>query len=206
MTTRNLLGFIFLWVAAVGNVWASNFSYSNLEINAERYILKEPSNVSTEEKSFSGLSFKVGYQWSENFFNRFELSHASNQQDAFKLSMTTASLGLGSVWALTDQVDVFALARVSHIYYEAETTSINSESKAYLGAEVGMRSWLNDMVEFNASLVYHEDYEQEKSKLDPSVTLPIGVGFWLDPRAAIQLRYIADSDFFGASLGYEYRF
>ncbi|MBE0494075.1 MAG: hypothetical protein IBX48_07000 [Thiomicrospira sp.] len=189
------------------SVMATNFSYSNLVLTGERMMFKEPTSLTAADRTINGVSLKVGYQWAPNLFTRFELAQYAYDRKKLNVEskVTAAGLGVGVAKAVTDRVDVYALVSAKQTFLEVKSTTNSSDEAVYLVGELGFRNWLTPSVEFNSAIVYSKQ-PNEKDKLDSSMHVPIGIGFWLEPNAAIHLKYLISEDFYGASLGYEVHF
>lgn len=180
------------------NSWATNFSYSSLDLEVGKFYSKS----SLDQGESSMASLKVGYELQPNLFTRFTLKGYSYDQGAVN-SLLQVGLGLGAAFAVSNTTDIFGLVELGEINLNnCGAVGLSKCHDSYVKNEVGLRHWLSSTVEWN--IAYH--YYGETDITNAVYEIPVGVSFWLDPRAALKLGYVYAKDTHGVSVGYEYSF
>ena len=179
------------------NTNATNFGYSNIEVGAERFYFKDSSNVSDG----SSLGVKLGYQFHPNLFTRLTVKRYSYSVSNSDVTPWQLALGLGVAVPISDSTDLFGFIEMGEMKYESCGSLANCHDD-YLKTELGLRHWVSPNLEINAAYHHYQNSRETYSDYE----IPIGVSFWLDPKAALKLGYIYSPDVVGVSLGYEYRF
>jgi|GEM_PF-3435050 len=119
-----------------------------------------------------------------------------------EIEESSGSLGVGYVTPIGSETDGFVA--LDFIDTEVQICNLSGcltvEDSGY-GASTGLRRWMTENIELNASLSY-----TDLGDLGDTTSAAVGGAYWLDRHSSVTTSVSRSSDATGLSLGYRYTF